>query len=726
VNRSRAYKMHHNVGHPKEVVTISESDSVAAAAIKMCKNRIGCLIVTDSQGKLIGILTERDIVKQAVVSPADVERTTTAEIMMTQVVSCPPGTPASKAREIMAANEIRHLPIVEGEVVVGMFSVRDLLQQQLIEDRAAAEQVAALSTCLTSIDLNEIANLVTKEVPKIFQAKNCVLRIYRDRPPTGNAMLISSNGCACPEDELNCTDDVDGFSDQCGFNNHSVPHVCEKQGAQRPRVVIPLTIRGSDEASSGDSKPFFGCLCICALDAAAAANKELITYKAKLVREILNAHLTNARLYQEVRLTSLTDPLTHVGSRKLLEDRLEAQCALAKRYNRSFTVAIIDLDNFKTINDVLGHAVGDDALRELADCMRNQQRASDVLSRYGGDEFVILMPETKAQAASALLERLRANVQKIRIAEAENVSMTVSGGVAEWLPGRDDSPSEVIRRADVALYEAKSAGRNCVKIWNENMSKLLSASDLEITQIKKLKRRIAGLSEQSERMFLQSIWGLVQALEAKDAYAKAHSENVMFYAIGIGEAMSIGPRQIEIIRRAAMIHDIGKIGIPDAILSKPDVLTRRERSVVEQHPLIAVRILSKMEFLEQEMAIVRHHHEKWNGQGYPDGLSNSSIPLGARVITVADTFDALTSSRPYHPSRCVAEAMEILVDSSGYDFDPRAVEGMTCWVEKISQKLGKKVEELTPNDLLDSQKRCEDGSKVPFVADAVTSSSATS
>jgi putative nucleotidyltransferase with HDIG domain len=202
---------------------------------------------------------------------------------------------------------------------------------------------------------------------------------------------------------------------------------------------------------------------------------------------------------------------------------------------------------------------------------------------------------------------------------------------------------------------------------------------------------------------MQSIWALVQALEAKDVFAERHSENVMHYVVGIARMMEIGPRQIEVIRRAAMIHDIGKIGVPDAILAKPDRLTPDERTLVEQHPVIAARILSKMSFLEREMAMVRHHHEKWNGQGYPDGLSRSSIPLGARILAVADTFDALTANRAYNDSRSVATAMKILIDSAGYDLDPEIVAAMFNWVEAIGKKLGKTTDQLTSADLLDSQ-----------------------
>ncbi len=248
------------------------------------------------------------------------------------------------------------------------------------------------------------------------------------------------------------------------------------------------------------------------------------------------------------------------------------------------------------------------------------------------------------------------------------------------------------------------------------MSKVLKAGDIEFEKIKKLKKRVAGLSVQAEKIFMQSIWGLVQALEAIDPYAKKHSESVMNYAVGIAEMMKISPRNLEVLRRAAMIHDIGNIGIPDAILSKPGELTPHERKIIEQHPLIAVRILNKMSFLKQEVAIVRSHHEKWNGQGYPDGLSNTSIPIGARILAVADTFDALISNRAYHNSRTVDEAIGILTDSSGYDFDPEAVKAMTLWIRKVQGHLGD-VDQLTPEDLLASQKHLNHKSTAELVAD---------
>lgn len=750
------------VAHPTKVITIDKTENIKTAAEKMLTEKIGCLIVNNKDGKFIGLLTERDIANRLAVTSEEIEKTTVGQIMTARVVSCPLGTPASKAREIMTKNKIRHLPIVDNGEIVGILSIRDLMQQQLLEDRAAAKEVAMLSKCLKSIDLKEAADIVSKEVPKLFQASKCVLCLFKNTPDEDKTELLSYNHCPCPEENLKCqAPDASGlfapFTTQPVFTGKTtggesigeeqftydtIPDICNKLGAQGPRLVIPLTIAehktkrqnspavpillGKTDkgtfvdpkyAPSDTNNQLSGYLCMCGLKNWNNISRELTGYKAKLTKEILTSHLTNASLYHHARLTSLTDALTGIGSRKLLEDRLQAEAARAKRYRRPFSVAIIDLDNFKTINDVLGHATGDDALRKLAECMKSQKRTPDILARYGGDEFVILMPETKADDAVTLLERIRTEVEKIKV--AENISMTISCGIAQSLPDSKDASSEIIRRADLALYEAKNAGRNRVKLWDKSMSKALNEGDIEIEKIRRLKRRIAGLSEKAEKMFIQSIWGLVQALEAKDPYAKKHSENVMHYSVAIAQTMNIPPKQLEIIRRAAMIHDIGKIGIPDAILSKSNRLTMHERGIIEQHTLIAVRILEKMSFLEQEVAIVRCHHEKWNGQGYPNGLSYGSIPIGARILSVADAFDALTSDRAYHDSLSIDETINILVGSSGYDFDPEVVKALISWIEKIRSQ-SDKAEQFTSEDLLDSQKQLDHSATAEIVASLVT------
>jgi len=680
------------------VVTISLRDNIKKAAEEMLSHNVGCLIVNDEEGLFIGLVTERDVAHHVAVSPDDAARTSVAQIMTDHVVSCAPGTPTSEARRIMTGHRIRHLPIVENGTVVGVLSARDIMDRQLLEDRAAAEEVAMLSKCLKSIDLAEAAEIVAMEAPRLFAAKNCVLCLYPNGDRSREPELKSSNRCSCVVCHLESLQGIENTSSEDGYYDEEIPAGCVDHDGHPPRLVLPLDIVGLPETGSTREKRLSGYLCMCGLDRSSTADRELATYKAKLMREIIVAHLTNSMRYQQARLTSLTDPLTGVGSRKLLEDKLQEEYDRARRYKRPFSVAIIDLDHFKMVNDNLGHATGDEAIRKLAECVNREKRGPDVLARYGGDEFVLLLPETKAVAAAVLLERIRAKVQEVRL--DEEMSLSVSCGIADTLPETDDPAREIMRRADLALYDAKNAGRNCVRLWDKTMNRLLNSGEIEIERIKRLQRRLIGLSEKAEKLFMESIWSLVQALEAKDVHARRHSENVMAYSVGIARTMELGPRYVDLIHRAAMVHDIGKIGIPDAILFKPDHLAAHERRLVEQHPLIAVRILEKMSFLEKEMAIVRHHHERWNGQGYPDGLTRTAIPLGARIIAAADTFDALTSSRAYHASRSVAEGLHILKDSAGYDFDPQVTAAMVAWVDGVAVRLRTTPDHLTTGDLL--------------------------
>ncbi|MCU0913198.1 MAG: diguanylate cyclase [Planctomycetes bacterium] len=722
---------------PHQIVQIGCHASVQDAAARMFSHNVGCLIVVDDQNRFVGLVTERDIARHVAVAldggaglgpqtrqDAFGVPVCVAQIMTEHVVSCPPGTTSSEARRIMTEHRIRHLPIVDQGIVVGILSARDIMGQQLLEDRAAAEEVAMLSKCLKSIDLGEAAEIVATEAPKLFEAQNCVLCLYPQGDYSREPELVSSNRCPCVAGHLKSPEAIGEIPAEEGYFEAQVPAECRDPGGQPPRLILPLQIVGLPEAVSGREKRLGGYLCMCGLAPSSISNRELTLYKAKLTREIVVAHLTNATRYQQARLTSLTDPLTGVGSRRLYEDKLQEEYDRAKRYSRPFSVAIIDLDHFKMINDVLGHAVGDDTIRKLADCVRQEKRNPDILARYGGDEFVLLLPETRAVDAAVLLERIRTKAQLVCL--EQGMALSVSCGIAESRTETDEAPGDVMRRADLALYEAKNAGRNCVKIWNEGMSRLINTGDLEIDRIKRLQRRIMGLSEKAEKVFMESIWSLVQALEAKDTYARKHSENVVAYAVGIARTMELGPKYVDLIHRSAMIHDIGKIGIPDAILFKPDHLTPHERRIVEQHPMIAVRILEKMSFLENEIAIVRHHHEKWNGQGYPDGLARTAIPLGARIVAVADTFDALTSSRAYHTSRPVAEVLRLLKDACGYDFDLTVVVAMAAWVEDVAQRLETTVEGVTADDLLAA---AETGDMMPHpeaadiaIGESVTSS----
>jgi len=694
------------VRQPGGIVAVRRDDTVLQAATAMHENGVGATVVTDEDSKVIGILTERDLLGVVASEAVDPRATLVESVMVPDPASCRMETAMGEARDLMMSRRIRHLPIVDEDgTAVGMLSSRDVLAHQVTNDRAmrsAAEQVAMLTTCLKSLNFDEVVNLVTTQVPLIFGADRSVLFFPSDGRSEEEFLLIKRTNCPCPNGRLPSREVLTPTSRDGAIHFGDVPCACQALGGPAPCLVVSLEVAGLGGDRSRGDEPSRGYLCMCGLNHAAAAREPLL-YKGSLIREILNATLTNARLYQIARQESLTDPLTGAGSRRMFEEQLEVEFSRSKRYSRPFCVAIFDVDRFKSVNDKLGHIKGDEILRRFAGCIRQEKRTSDILARYGGDEFVLLLPETDEAGALVLLQRIRRNAESIPL--GESLVFSASCGVVELPPESGMPANEVIRCADMALYEAKRSGRNRVETWSQVSDKIESAQRVDHEKIKELQGRIAHMSMQSKEVFVQSIWGLIQALEARDPYTRSHSENVMRYAVAVAEAMDLDAPTVDVIRRAAMIHDIGKIGVPDSILCKSGKLTEEERAVIEQHPLIAVRILDQMQFLQRELPIVRHHHEWWNGEGYPDGISGRLIPQGARILAVADAFDAITSNRVYHRSRSVAQAVEVLTEGGGSQFAPQSVEAMERWLEGVGDALNKD-EPLTVADLLEFQGEC--------------------
>ncbi len=250
-----------------------------------------------------------------------------------------------------------------------------------------------------------------------------------------------------------------GVMERAKIHCGDVGEACAELGARSPELIIPLNMAGLpvDGGKAGN-----GYLCMCQIDPSAAASSELMEYKARLVGEIISANLTSARLYQKAWQESQTDSLTGASSRRVFEEKLEAEHERAGRYSRGFCVAIMDVDSFKGINDAYGHPAGDQILKELTGVLRQEARATDVVARYGGDEFVILMPETALDDAVIVAERIRNRVASVLT--SNNSPLTISCGVAEWSGTFGSNASDVLRRADAALYEAKCSGRNRVTV----------------------------------------------------------------------------------------------------------------------------------------------------------------------------------------------------------------------------------------------------------------------
>jgi len=455
---------------PDRLLAIKENATITEAAKKMTENHIGCLVVFDENDKFVGVITERDMLANVLTKSLSPDDVIVNDIMTADAISCTLDTAISNVEQLMAGHKIRHIPIIDNGDPIGMVSSRDVIAYQLTRNEAmknAAEQLAMLTTQLKSLDFDDVIELAINQVPQTFHADWAVLCLKQN--DTSNPM-VHRKTCPLSENYLLQPDGPAQFSKNEQVSYGKICRYCTNIDAQPPAIMIPITIHDQPAEHPDGNLKSTGFLCMCRLETSSLGSEELQIYKASLLQEVLSAGLTNAKLYQnyqQARRDSQTDPLTGVGTRRLLEKVLAAEYARAARYNRPFSVAIVDIDNFKQINDQTGHAAGDKALKNLAKIMTNTIRSADIVTRYGGDEFVLLMPETEMHNAARILERIRRQAKTISIPKFRNV--TISCGLAQWNGSPDDTPQAILKRADAALYQAKSEGRN--KVVESNPAK---------------------------------------------------------------------------------------------------------------------------------------------------------------------------------------------------------------------------------------------------------------
>ncbi|MCX5635083.1 MAG: GGDEF domain-containing protein [Planctomycetota bacterium] len=444
---------------PEKLLAIREHDTIAQAAIMMNENQVGCLLVFDVNNKFTGVITERDIIAKVTSKSIPADNSRVCDIMTADTVSCDMDTNIAKVEQLMAEHKIRHVPIVENGVPVGMISSRDIIAYRLLSNermKTAAEQLAMLPMGLKSLDSDDVINLAINQVPKSFGATRAVLYIARQNSAVP---MVYRNACSAGKEHL---DSIKISSANHRIVCEKICQQCENAGGQSPKLVIGLNVIEQSEHNGENHLNEQGYLCMCGFNTHSADSEELRVYKASLLRAVLSANLTNANLYQNYKKAfkdSETDPLTKLGTRRMLDRVLRAECERNARYRNPFSIAIIDLDNFKQINDTKGHGAGDMILQNLADIIRNGIRATDVAARYGGDEFVLLMPETTLDEAIVLLERLRRQAENI---SSNGMKTTISCGLTERTNSTDKSIEKLLKQADAALYQAKRGGRNRV------------------------------------------------------------------------------------------------------------------------------------------------------------------------------------------------------------------------------------------------------------------------
>jgi diguanylate cyclase (GGDEF)-like protein len=374
---------------------------------------------------------------------------------------------------------------------------------------------------------------------------------------------------------------------------------------------------------------------------------------AALVGPLLAISLYQRSSYQALRAMrlALTDPLSGLGNHRSFQERLKHELLRAEADGEPFTLCMIDVDDFKRINDLYGHPVGDRVLASVGRRLRQNGEAF----RLGGDEFALLLPGVTADEALSTASSVLARIGSLELAEVGSV--TASAGVAGF-PHQTFDRDDLIRLADSALYWAKEHGKNRVHVYRPDVVELVEL------------RRLAHGPDRAARF--RAAASLAKAVDARDTYTGSHSTRVAELSAWIAHRLGLDREHIELTRLAGSLHDLGKLAIPEEILRKPGPLTDPERLVLQRHPEIGHRMLESLG-VDPLAEWVLHHHERWDGTGYPERLRGEEIPLGARIIFVADAYDAMTSERAYRGRLTPREAIEELERCSGTQFDPEIV-----------------------------------------------------
>jgi diguanylate cyclase (GGDEF)-like protein len=353
-------------------------------------------------------------------------------------------------------------------------------------------------------------------------------------------------------------------------------------------------------------------------------------------------------LIESTRRDALTGALTHGAVVDLFSISLETAIAA----KGSMSLALVDIDNFRLLNEAHGHRAGDQVLRQVGDLLTSELPSEAIVGRFGPDEFLVIAPSALDAALGPSIARFRERIGELamRFGDSERLPVTVSVGLCGY-PENGRSATELLSMASVALSQAKMSGGDQVRVAESN-----------------------GTPEaQTERASFDVLQGLVIAVDTKDRYTKRHSEDVARYALFLADQLNMPAEWRRTLHIAGLLHDIGKIGIPDSILRKPAPLSAEEYAIVKQHVALGNMIVRDLPHLDLVRAGIRYHHEQWDGAGYLEGLNGSEIPLAGRILAVADAFSAMTTSRPYRKALSMREALHRIEDAAGSQLDPELV-----------------------------------------------------
>ncbi|WP_054969976.1 bifunctional diguanylate cyclase/phosphohydrolase [Alicyclobacillus ferrooxydans] len=382
------------------------------------------------------------------------------------------------------------------------------------------------------------------------------------------------------------------------------------------------------------------------------------------------------KMAQHFKQLAIKDELTGLHNHRYIHSKMDAFIEA----KQAFAVLMMDIDHFRRYNEVWGHVRGDEALKTVAELMGRNQLPEEKQARFSGEEFMILLPDYDLSQAQLRAEVIRRAIEDNEFPGAERLpgkKVTVSIGVARF-PDMADNKKDLLTMVDDALYKGKLTGRNKVSLYTSVLDEMKLGLQL-------------GNEEQE---IVKTIKVFLAILNSKDRYTYAHTERDVVYAAGLAEKIGLDEERIQFLRFGSFLHDIGKVEIPIEVLTKRGPLTKDEWLVMKSHVEIGESIAKPIPSLAPCLPIIRHHHERFDGTGYPDGLKGEDIPLEARILTIADSFDAMTTSRPYQRKRTLSEAVEELRRCAGTQFDPNLVEPFIEAIGEIGLLTEENVEDL--------------------------------
>ena len=418
---------------------------------------------------------------------------------------------------------------------------------------------------------------------------------------------------------------------------------------------------------------------ILAVDFLASSNKQALSFYFERDLVLIGALLVTAfilGLYvdiekehgKELKTLVNIDELTGLYNHRYFQEYLTKSIEYSNENNNKISLLFMDIDYFKNYNDTNGHQAGDLLLREVGNILKSCIRENDIVARYGGEEFAAILPNTEEESAIVVGERIRKAIENTYFYGQENQpnkNITISIGVSSY-PDKSKTKHQLINTADDALYRAKSFNKNRVEAYYNVLEDICSHMNVKDDTVKSLK-------------------AFINMINKKDRYTYGHTERVVIYTKWFSEYLNLKNDEKMQLKIAAYLHDIGKIEVPEEILNKKEKLTDNEFALLKEHPQIGVDLIKHIKPFKVFIPIIKHHHERYDGKGYPDRLKGEEIPYLARILTIADSFDAMTSNRPYNVRKSHEEGIKELRANSGTQFDPILVERFIEMLEKYKE-----------------------------------------